>query len=60
MVNLCLTALIDALPERTALNQLFCTDAGHYQRNIELVYLKSWLYAGHISAISSTGDDCIA
>jgi phenylpropionate dioxygenase-like ring-hydroxylating dioxygenase large terminal subunit len=51
-----ITALIDAQTEMTALNQAFYTDADIYQRDIEQVYLKSWLYAGHLSEISSVGD----
>lgn len=51
-----LTALIDSQPERTALKQAFYTDSDIYQRDIEEVYLKSWLYAGHLSEIPETGD----
>ena len=49
-------ALIDAQPARTALDQAFYTDDDVYQRDIEEVYLKSWLYAGHISEIPNVGD----
>ena len=56
MDNHSLTELINAQPERTALDQLFYTDADIYRRDIESVYLKSWLYAGHISEIPSVGD----
>jgi phenylpropionate dioxygenase-like ring-hydroxylating dioxygenase large terminal subunit len=51
-----LTALIDSQPDRTALQQAFYTDNDIYQRDIEQVYLKSWLYAGHLSEIPQTGD----
>ena len=51
-----LSNLINAQPVRTALDQAFYTDADIYQRDIEQVYLKSWLYAGHISEIPKVGD----
>jgi len=51
-----LTALIESQPARTALNQAFYTDNDIYQRDIEEVYLKSWLYAGHSSEIPEVGD----
>jgi Rieske 2Fe-2S family protein len=49
-------AMIDAQPARTSLKQAFYTDNEIYQRDIEEVYLKSWLYVGHISEIPATGD----
>lgn len=51
-----LTALIDAQPARTALQQAFYTDNDIYQRDVEEIYLKSWLYAGHLSEIPEAGD----
>lgn len=51
-----ITALIDAQPDRTALDQAFYTDEDIYQRDIEKVYLKSWIYAGHLSEIPRVGD----
>jgi len=51
-----LTALIESQPARTALEQAFYTDNDIYQRDIEEVYLKIWLYAGHLSEIPSAGD----
>jgi len=56
MDNQALAALIDRQPERTALDQAFYTDQDVYQRDIEAVYLESWLYAGHLSEIPGTGD----
>lgn len=51
-----ITALIDAQPARTALDQAFYCDKDIYRRDIENVYLKSWLYAGHMSEIPTVGD----
>lgn len=51
-----ITALIDSQPSRSALEQEFYTDDDIYQRDIEGIYLKSWLYAGHLSEIPETGD----
>lgn len=51
-----ITALIEAQPDRTSLDQAFYTDADIYQRDIEQIYLKCWLYAGHISEIPTVGD----
>jgi phenylpropionate dioxygenase-like ring-hydroxylating dioxygenase large terminal subunit len=51
-----ITALIDAQPDRTSLEQAFYTDNDIYQRDIEEVYLKSWLYAGHLSEVPGIGD----
>ena len=51
-----LTTLIESQPAHTALPQVFYTDEGIYQREIEEIYLKSWIYAGHLSEIPHTGD----
>ena len=51
-----LTKLIESQPPRAALKQAFYTDNDIYQRDVEEVYLKSWLYAGHLSEIPKTGD----
>lgn len=51
-----LTALIESQPAHTALPQVFYTDEGIYQREVEEIYLKSWIYAGHLSEIPGTGD----
>ena len=51
-----ITELIEAQPARTALQQAFYTDDDIYRRDIAEVYLKSWLYAGHLSEIPSVGD----
>jgi len=51
-----LRKLIDDQPARTSLDQAFYTDPGIYQRDIDEVYFKCWLYAGHLSEIPKTGD----
>ena len=51
-----LTELIDSQPVRTALKQAFYTDESIYQRDVETIFLKSWLYAGHLSEIPEVGD----
>lgn len=56
MENNGLKALIDHQPERMSLEQAFYTDPDIYQRDVEAVYLRSWLYAGHLSEIPNTGD----
>lgn len=56
MDNSALTALIEAQPDSTSLEQAFYTDRDIYQRDIEEVYFKSWLYAGHLSEIPAIGD----
>lgn len=50
-----ISALINAQLSRHALNQAFYTDADIYERDISEIYLKSWLYAGHISEIAAVG-----
>jgi len=51
-----LKKIIESQPSRTALQQLFYTNDDIFQRDIEQVYLKSWLYAGHLSEIPKPGD----
>lgn len=51
-----ISQLIDAHPASTALEQAFYTDAEIYARDVEEIYLKSWLYAGHVSEIPAVGD----
>jgi Rieske 2Fe-2S family protein len=50
-----ISALIDAQGSRNALSQAFYTDADIYERDISEIYMKSWLYAGHISEIPAVG-----
>jgi Rieske 2Fe-2S family protein len=51
-----LSLLITAHVDTETLDQAFYTDPDIYQRDLEQVYLKSWLYAGHISEIPAVGD----
>lgn len=39
-----------------ALDQAFYTDPAIYQRDIERVYMRDWLYVGHVSQIPEAGD----
>ena len=56
MDNQTIKALIDAQSAKTSLNQAFYTHEEIYQRDVEEVFLKSWLYAGHLSEIPNVGD----
>ncbi len=51
-----ISALINSQKEQFALDQKFYTDANIYERDITEIFLKSWLYAGHISEIPNSGD----
>ncbi len=51
-----ITKLVNTHPPKTALDQAFYTDVDIYTRDIEEIYLKSWLYAGHVSEIPAIGD----
>jgi len=48
--------LVDAQQEMYALPQAFYRDPDIYRRDIEQIFLKSWLYAGHQSEIPKVGD----
>jgi Rieske 2Fe-2S family protein len=48
--------LVENQRERYALSREFYTDPDIYQRDIERIFLKSWLYAGHQSEIPNPGD----
>ena len=48
--------LAEAQPERNALPQAFYRDPDIYRQDIERIFLKSWLYAGHQSEIPNVGD----
>ena len=51
-----ISALIESQPVMHALDRAFYTDADIYQRDISEIYLKCWLYAGHVSEITAVGD----
>lgn len=48
--------LAEAQQEMYALPQAFYRDPDIYRRDIEQIFLKSWLYAGHQSEIPKVGD----
>lgn len=48
--------LIESQPVMNALDRAFYTDADIYERDISEIFLKSWLYAGHVSEIAAVGD----
>jgi phenylpropionate dioxygenase-like ring-hydroxylating dioxygenase large terminal subunit len=56
MDNETLLKLIEQQPDRTALSRDYYKDKDIYDRDISEIYLKSWLYAGHISEIPAVGD----
>ena len=43
-------------PEHYSLPQVFYRDPDIYRHDIEQIFLKSWLYAGHQSEIPKVGD----
>jgi phenylpropionate dioxygenase-like ring-hydroxylating dioxygenase large terminal subunit len=51
-----ISALVDSHIPGRALAQEFYTDADIYERDIDEIFLKSWLYAGHSSEIPNVGD----
>jgi phenylpropionate dioxygenase-like ring-hydroxylating dioxygenase large terminal subunit len=51
-----LTNLAATLPERFSLPQVFYKGPEAYRHDIEEIFLKSWLYAGHQSEIPKVGD----
>ena len=48
--------LVEAQSEGHALAQAFYRDPDIYRHDIEQIFLKSWLYAGHQSEIPNVGD----
>jgi Rieske 2Fe-2S family protein len=51
-----LSKLVIDQPEGFALHQCFYEDPDIYQEELERIFLKSWLYAGHISQLANKGD----
>jgi len=48
--------LVEAHPEWYSLPQVFYRDPDIYRHDVEEIFLKSWLYAGHQSEIPNPGD----
>jgi Rieske 2Fe-2S family protein len=48
--------LVETQPEWHSLAREFYTDSDIYERDIERIFLRAWLYAGHESEISEPGD----
>ena len=48
--------LVEDQPERYALPQSVYRDPDIYRHDIDQIFLKSWLYAGHQSEIPNVGD----
>ena len=51
-----LAALVSAQKPGFALDQAFYRDADIYQRDLERIFFKEWLLAGHVSEIPNVGD----
>ena len=51
-----ISQLIDNQPEGFSLQQVFYRDSDIYRRELDRLFMKSWLYAGHLSQIPDTGD----
>ena len=49
-------ALAEAQQDRFSLDQAFYRDPDIYRREIDEIFLKAWLYAGHQSEIPNVGD----
>jgi Rieske 2Fe-2S family protein len=51
-----ITQLIERQRERHSLTREFYSDPDIYERDMERIFLRSWLYAGHQSEIPEPGD----
>ncbi len=48
--------LLDTQPAGCSLQQAFYRDPDIYEREMQRIALKSWLYAGHVSEVAAVGD----
>lgn len=51
-----MSRLIEEQPAGYALNQAFYSDPDIFERELERIFFKSWLYVGHVSQIPAVGD----
>lgn len=51
-----LSTLLLSQPPAHSLQQPFYTDPGIYERELDRLFFKSWLYVGHVSEIPDQGD----
>jgi len=51
-----LKKLIERQPPKRALDQQFYTDPEIYRLDFDRIFMRSWLYAGHVSEIPDHGD----
>ncbi|WP_191621403.1 aromatic ring-hydroxylating oxygenase subunit alpha [Marinihelvus fidelis] len=51
-----LRRLVDAQPPMRALDRAFYAEPAIYARELEQLFMRSWLYAGHVSEIPAPGD----
>jgi len=56
MDNQAISQLLAQQKSGYSLQQAFYRDSSLYERDVERIYLRSWLYAGHQSEIPNTGD----
>ena len=51
-----ISKLVNNQTEGFSLQQAFYQDPDIYQREIERIFMKSWLYVGHTSQLTDIGD----
>jgi len=51
-----ISKLVKTQVEGFSLDQIFYQDPDVYQRELDRIFMKSWLYTGHISQVPKTGD----
>ena len=51
-----ISSLLGAQEDGLSLQQAFYKDPEIYQRELERIFMKSWLYAGHVSLVPNVGD----
>jgi len=51
-----ITRLVESQPGGFALQQVFYRDRDIYRRELDRIFMRSWLYAGHVSQLKRPGD----